>query len=506
MKLPRFLYILIIAAFSLTACNNQNGGSKRRGESSILSVDPFADEPSIKKDATLSFSAIDNTCMVTPKVKNFIDAMKGQEKTLEYPYRLSPLYGPEDYEEMAKKEEKEDDYPYNVEDTGGVDVCEYLNRNDYANTIENVPIKNSWSKGNLNYKRAKVRFWPASDKNDIREVISTDLISAELPNLYRNTDYLYQVIADSDTTRYTSQQVKFKTADYTRVVTFGDVSNVRDLGGYMTSYGVKTKQGLIYRGGLIEENEKTQRVQDEVLHIAKEIELKNSGRKASDLYIDNSKVEYIKANVASYEDFVNDEETAKSLIKIFNALESADKKPVYLSSSNGCDEVGLVSFFINAILGVSYTDLIIDYELSTEVSNKRCHMHNSSNAHFPKFIDKFIKYGGYDASKTLNQNCEQFLIDKGVSYQTIDKVRKVMLPNYNESMKEVEPKYTPTGEYIINDLAHYKKANEDPLVKCLYHRHHMIVNENKPIEPGTTYLICTECGYENTIYDFLAMK
>ena len=105
MKLPRFLYILIIAAFSLTACNNQNGGSKRRGGSSILSVDPFADEPSIKKDATLSFSAIDNTCMVTPKVKNFIDAMKNQEKTLEYPYRLSPLYGPEDYEEIYEDDD-----------------------------------------------------------------------------------------------------------------------------------------------------------------------------------------------------------------------------------------------------------------------------------------------------------------------------------------------------------------------------------------------------------------
>ena len=43
----------------------------------------------------------------------------------------------------------------------------------------------------------------------------------------------------------------FVTGDYTRMITMGKISNVRDMGGYMTSYGVRTNQGLIYRGGEI---------------------------------------------------------------------------------------------------------------------------------------------------------------------------------------------------------------------------------------------------------------
>ena len=57
------------------------------------------------------------------------------------------------------------------------------------------------------------------------------------------------VTADEDA----SQGFEFITGDYPRTITMGGVHNVRDIGGFMTSYGVRTNQGLMYRGYYIDD-------------------------------------------------------------------------------------------------------------------------------------------------------------------------------------------------------------------------------------------------------------
>lgn len=523
MRKNSFLIVSITALMALTACSNKsNGGntnkSNNQSNSGASSLpDDFV--PEAKQDAIITFNNVSETCMVTPKVKAYVDAMKAQEKTLEHPYRLSALYGPEDFAAMAGKSDQGDGVTYPEEETGGVDVCQYLSRNDYSNTIQNMPIKVSWSKGNLDYKRAYVKFWSKADESDAREVKADNtLTSASLPNLFRNTEYTYQVIADSETTRYTSQKVKFTTADYPRTITFGDIKNVRDVGGYMTSYGVRTNQGLIYRGYEIEDEAFTEgsnshsanwsdaaaKVQSEVLKIGHELDLRAdsgvNGRSESAIAKAGLPVDYTRATVIAYDSFINDANSTKSLETIFHVLAGADQKHVYFHCWGGADRTGMVAFFLNAILGVSYSDLIIDFELTTETNNKRCHMHNSSNAHFPKFIDAFTKYEGFDANKTINQNCEKFLLDKGVKAADIEKIRQNMLPGYTSNMKEVEPTYTADGEYQKDHFGHWKVAKENPLVKCDYHRHTLVEDASRPSvesnchEHGMSYQICSVCG------------
>ena len=144
----------------------------------------------------------------------------------------------------------------------------------------------------------------------------------------------------------------------------------------------------------------------------------------------------------------------------------------------------MLAFFINAICGVSYTDLVEDFEITTETNNKRCHMHNSSNAHFPKFLNAFInEWDGYNADETINKNCERWLMEvPGISAETILKIRQNMLPGYEEDMEENLPTYTPKGEWITDSLSHYKVAEEDANVKTSWGRH-----------KGAT---CTVCGYD----------
>lgn len=114
-------------------------------------------------------------------------------------------------------------------------------------------------------------------------------------------------------------------------------------------------------------------------------------------------------------------------------------------------------------------------------------MHNSSSAHFPKFLNAFInEWSGYDGSKTINDNCEKWLREvAGVSAANILKIRQMMIPGYTDGMEQFfVPVYTPSSEWKTDGLAHWKNALEDPNVKCNWARH-----KDNP---------CSVCGAENS--------
>lgn len=102
-------------------------------------------------------------------------------------------------------------------------------------------------------------------------------------------------------------------------------------------------------------------------------------------------------------------------------------------------------------------------------------MHNSSSAHYPKFINAFHNWNGFDAEKTVNENCEKWLIEVAkVAEEDIERIREIMLPGYKEGKLEKDaliPTYTPNGEWVVDNLAGWQPAKEDNNVKCNWHRH-----------------------------------
>lgn len=431
---------------------------------------------------TINFADVSDNCMVSPKVKAYVDAMENQEKTLDKPYHFSSLYGPDDYSKIASAADKGDGTTYADADKGGVDVCEYLNRNDYGNTAENYPIKLTWNNNGNSFNSAKLKFWSTEDQSDLREVsLGANATSASLANLYRARKYRVQLVTDDNKV---SQGFEFKTGDYPRTITMGNIKNVRDLGGYMTSYGVRTTQGLIYRGYYIDDKagghganytSAAGLVQDEVLKIGYEIDVQSAsetnGRTTSCL----NGAAYKCLTLVSYENFLT-QNSYKNLPEVFSILANAKEKHVYFHCWGGADRTGMLAFFINAICGVSYTDLIEDFEITTETNNKRCHMHNSSSAHFPRFLNAFINnWSGYNKDKTINENCEKWLLEvAGVPSSSIEKIREIMLPGYKDGNLDLNayiPHYTASEEYQTDNLAHWQIALEDNNVKCNWARH-----------------------------------
>lgn len=103
-------------------------------------------------------------------------------------------------------------------------------------------------------------------------------------------------------------------------------------------------------------------------------------------------------------------------------------------------------------------------------------MHNSSSAHFPKFMNAFInEWEDYDPDATVNENCYNWLVDVAeVDPDDIERFREIMLPGYEDGDLDPEkliPTYTPTDEWVVNELEGWQVAEEDENVKCNWHRH-----------------------------------
>ena len=496
MKNKSFFLISAAALLALSSCFGNNNKQSNNAPSSeqpnssqdqpISYVDPEvnlsdAETPNMQ----ISFDDIEDTCMINPKAKTYIDAMEEQEKTLEKPYHFSSLYGPDDYAKIAAAADKGDGTTYADADKGGVDVCEILSRNDYSNDCKNYPIKLTWDDDG-SFENATVKFWSTEDKSDLRETnvtVSGGKATASLENLFRARKYRIQVFSGDNV----SNSFEFKTGDYPRTITMGGVHNVRDCGGFVSSYGVRTTQGLIYRGYYIDDKSnghgknydaEVERVHQEVMKIGVELDVQenssssgNYGRTVSCL----GGADYKCLTLVSYENFLK-ESSYKNLPEIFNMMAHADEKHVYFHCWGGADRTGMLDFFMSAILGVSYTDLIEEFELTTQTNNKRCHMHNSSSAHFPKFLNAFInEWADYDPEATVRENCEKWLVEvANVDPDDIQRFREIMLPGYEDGDLNPDlliPHYTASSDWVVDELAGWQLANENENVKCNWHRH-----------------------------------
>ena len=484
MKKTKFFVLSVatlLASTLLIGCggNNSGGGKKEF-------VDPEVDLNDVAApNMQISFNQVEDNCMVNKDAKAYIDAMEEQEETLDRPYHFSSLYGPDDYAALAAASNSNNGASIPAANKGGVDVCEYLNRDQYGNDCKNYPIQLTWSNGDNTFDSAKLKFWSTEDQSDLREIdLAANATSAQLPNLYRARKYRVQIVAGDQV----SNSFEFKTGDYPRTITMGGVHNVRDIGGYPTSYGVRTNQGLMYRGYYIDDKSgghgvnyttEVQKVQEEVMKIGYELDLQKSsetnGRTTSCLNSTATPCDYKCLTLVSFANFLT-QDSYKNLPEVMHIMAHSDEKHSYFHCWGGADRTGMLAFFVNAICGVSYTDLIEDFELTSQTNNMRCHAHNDNNAYFPKFLNAFInEWDGFDPDATVNQNCEKWMIDvAGVAKNDIERIREIMLPGYADGELQEDaliPEYTAKGDWVFDETAHWKVAKEDKNVKVDWGRH-----------------------------------
>lgn len=161
-----------------------------------------------------------------------------------------------------------------------------------------------------------------------------------------------------------SQTGSLKPTGFLRQIKSANAKNVRDLGGW-TCDGGTIKYGKLFRGGEINASDRTVLV--EQCGVMFELNLRGGETAGERSYsVLGSDIGYalVNGNDVWYSIGANTLSTWKTLLKIVfnNAIYNI---PTYFHCAAGADRTGTVSCILEAILGVSRSDIDKDYELTS---------------------------------------------------------------------------------------------------------------------------------------------
>lgn len=282
-------------------------------------------------------------------------------------------------------------------------------------------------------------------------------VSKEIGIFVPNQTYYYKVVGSKSGS---SKVDSFKPVAPVRYISADTVLNVRDLGGWKTKDGKTLNYGKIYRGAAFDEpsashisNESKNVIS--YLGLKGEIDLRGNdeGGPVATKFVNKIDANYpiLREGLVylAYENMFTDNmnRAKNNLPKIFEFLANEDNYPVYFHCSAGADRTGTLAFIIEALLGVEYENLMIDFELTsfTDIemfggTRQRSTIGIVSGS--PKFLEPsetdknyyslayihkhlMQEYSGY--STDLQKVMEKYLRDVGVSKANIDKVKEIMI-------------------------------------------------------------------------------
>lgn len=275
----------------------------------------------------------------------------------------------------------------------------------------------------------KIRFEWEAEKKSVVEISEDknfeEFFSVEgenfcdAENFKGNTRYFWRVVCDNEI----SEVFYFDTKDmFPRFIKIDGLTNVRDCGGRETASGKRVRQGLIYRGSEMNSHlcltERGRKVMENELKINSVLDLKGSTEIVEDVYKKN----YLNVRdgdvcVGSYSEWFERKAITK---KIFDFLCDEKNYPLYYHCWGGADRTGSLAFLTGAFLGVSYENLVDDYEI-TSLSVWGVRSRNSD--FWKKFMDDFSKIAG----KTIEEKAKNYFLSCGISETKLEKFKKIML-------------------------------------------------------------------------------
>ena len=261
--------------------------------------------------------------------------------------------------------------------------------------------------------------------------------SVTLKNLFMGYDYYYRISAKYEDKLIKSRIFEFSTEYLPRTVLVDDqVSNTRDWGGYYTLDGKRMKQGIVYRGGQLEDiTEEGKRVMLNELGIKTDLDVRGDGSaqsKASPLgdavnYIETKGPYYIEPygrgidKVGEYQ---------QALVKEIKTFANPENFPVYVHCSLGRDRTGTLCFLIQALLGVGEMDIYRDYELSMMARTGKTPEDGKTPAKTKvgtAFMSLYYYIKAIDKKKTMQENTETFMLSIGITAEEIAAIKANML-------------------------------------------------------------------------------
>jgi protein tyrosine/serine phosphatase len=264
------------------------------------------------------------------------------------------------------------------------------------------------------------------------DLISTDTSSTDVSvtNLEIGTLYFWQVVTrEKGNVLYRGPIWRFQTSPVPpRWIDINGVTNVRDMGGWITQDGYKIKQGLLYRGAAMNKEGEMFITPTGIdtfvrrLHIKTDLDFRGAYEKKVVPAIDTTTVKWIKISISPYADIVSSGETGKKAYrKVFHQLAEPGNYPIYMHCQIGADRMGTVAFLVGALLNMRNEDLFRNYDL-TSFSLSGIRDHNSEM--FQGLLKVVSAYGKENDS--LQRKVYYYLLDIGVTGEEIQSIYYIL--------------------------------------------------------------------------------
>ncbi len=265
-----------------------------------------------------------------------------------------------------------------------------------------------------------------------------------LENLYTGTTYFWQVDAITPDRTYRSAVYSFTTAAGPRTILVDGLSNTRDAGGMEGLDGYRIKQGMIYRGGQmdnpgIHQVNITAEGMDfmvNVLGIKTDLDLRTPGKETAGKSPLGANVRYFNFDGCYYVEphgFGHGIDTAANMAIMAEELRvftDPANYPVYIHCSLGRDRTGTLVMLLQGLSGASKDAMALDYELSCLSAYGS--MGDPDEEFFPRCFNSIYTYIDKTyQGKTFAEKVENYMLRIGLSAEEIASIRTILLEEVN---------------------------------------------------------------------------
>ena len=294
-------------------------------------------------------------------------------------------------------------------------------------------------KNGVSIKSAEVQIFEKGETQAYKTVeFSQYKKNAEIYNLKTGMEYTFTVTVTLSDNSVLQEMGEFETADTVRLMNIKNIRNVRDIGSYKTADGKRIKQGLFYRGGELDgagDGGFDSRVISEgkkemlnTLGIKTDLDLRTQKNGMTAML--GSNVNHDFYNMVYYSSvFTSGTKTTRN---VFEVLAQPSNYPIYAHCTYGMDRTGTVSFLLGALLGISESDLVRDYELTGLCDYLSGH--NREKTDFVAFLKNFKALEG----ETLQDKAIGYLLGIGITQEQIDAILATFIGDGEAYKEELE--------------------------------------------------------------------
>ena len=461
MKRLATIALALLMLFSAVSCDGNKGGSESKTEASTIQSENETDKDTVtdnvsESDETESKAEAEDTTVSETESKDETDGTTETETKMETESETESASkgetdGATETETESKTEsetETEEEYPdasVKVISPAHKATVVLANENVYnwwkdydwkttdttpfyqhKDIYRPVPVVFEWSapEGAVYYA---VYLSKNKDMTSCESII-VNKNSFSLDNLFVGTDYYWQIDAVYADKTVRSPIYRFTTADSPRALNIEGVSNTRDIGGLAAIDGYRIKQGMIYRGGKLNEmTEAGKTYFRNEIGVKTDFDLRSNGEGGAGAKSPlGDDINYINISGKYYASQISSAEDKAVIAQEIRVFANKDNYPIYVHCSLGRDRTGTIIMIIEGLLGVSKNDIVMDYELSFfSVTG------TLDNANVPTMQNNIVatynyinnNYKGGDFSEKV----ENYLLSTGITAEEIQAIRDNLL-------------------------------------------------------------------------------